>query len=157
MRKHSRRCLIFLVRPACDDLQGIISQLPLQRLRLAPRPTHPYIALFVNRQDGSARRRRSATSLESRSSRGGGGCILLPIAAGQPDLFPKRPPNLRAGMPSSVIAHVGSGCRIVGPKVLAAVAPTRFVLNASWFTRFNCRFAVLRGYVRLHGGLGRFH
>ena len=73
----------------------------------------------------------------SRSSRGEGGCILLPKAAGQLDLSPKRRPNLRAGLPSSVIAHVGSGCRIVGPEVLAAVAPARFVLNASWFTRFN--------------------
>src|SRR5258705_13329230 len=57
--------------------------------------------------------------------------------AGQLDLSPKRRPNLWAGMPSSVIAHVGSGCRIVGPEVLAAVAPERFVLNASWFIRFN--------------------
>src|SRR5229473_7832874 len=82
------------------------------------------------------------------------GCILLPKAAGQLDLSPKRRPNLWAGMPSSVIPHVGSGCRIVGPEVLAAVAPERFVLNASWFTRFNCRCAVLRGHVRLHCGLG---
>src|ERR1700716_4224079 len=60
-------------------------------------------------------------------------------------------------MPSSVIAHVGSGCRIVGAEVLAAAAPARFVLNASWFTWFNCRFAVLRGHVRLHCGLGGLH
>src|SRR5207245_2382071 len=58
-------------------------------------------------------------------------------------------------MPLSIIAHVGSGCRNVGPEVLAAVAPAR--LNASWFTRFNCRFAVLRGHVRLHCGLGGLH
>src|SRR5258708_38500869 len=73
--------------------------------------------------------------------------------AGQLDLSPKRRPNLWAGMPPSLIAHVGSGCRIVGPKVLAAVAPARFVLNASWFTRFNCP----RGHVRLHCGLGGLH
>ena len=41
--------------------------------------------------------------------------------------------------------------------MLAAVAPARFVLNASWFSRFNCRFAVLRGHVRLHCGLSRLH
>ena len=57
---------------------------------------------------------------------GGHECILVPIAAknayGQLDLSPKCRLSLWAGMALSVIALVGSGCWIVGPIVLAAVA-----------------------------------
>ena len=45
------RNLIFLVLATRHDLQRIIRQWPLQRLRLFPRRAHPDIALFVRRQD----------------------------------------------------------------------------------------------------------
>src|SRR6266404_2648398 len=58
------------VYPTCHDLECIIRQRPLQRHRLIPRRSHPYVALFVSRQDhpawpsaGSARPSRSARSL----------------------------------------------------------------------------------------------
>jgi hypothetical protein len=40
---------IFFVRPAHHDLERIIRQRPLQRLRLISRRAHPQIALFVTR------------------------------------------------------------------------------------------------------------
>ena len=43
--------LVLLVRSPRDDLQGVIRQRPLQRLRLVPRRAHPDVALFVRRQD----------------------------------------------------------------------------------------------------------
>src|SRR5258708_24370014 len=61
-------------------------------------------------------------------------------------------------MALSVIALVGSGCWIVGPIALAAVA---IVLAhgalARCFNRFNCRFAVLWRHVQLLCGLGGLH
>jgi hypothetical protein len=42
----SRRCLIFLIRTARDDLQGIIRQRPLQRLCLIPWRAHPDVAFL---------------------------------------------------------------------------------------------------------------
>ncbi|MEH2563463.1 hypothetical protein V1289_003090 [Bradyrhizobium sp. AZCC 2289] len=43
--------LVFLVDSSRDDLERIIRQRPLQRLRLIPRRAHPDIALLVRRQD----------------------------------------------------------------------------------------------------------
>jgi hypothetical protein len=47
----SRRCLILLVRPTRVDLECIISQRSLQRLRLVSWRAHPNVALLVGRQD----------------------------------------------------------------------------------------------------------
>src|SRR5438477_3540921 len=62
-------------------------------------------------------------------------------------------------MALSVIALVGSGCWIVGPIVLAAVAIVLAHGAALWqwncFNRFNCRIAVLwrHAFRLLCGGL----
>jgi hypothetical protein len=42
---------IFLIRTAHDDLERIVRQRPLQRLRLIPWRAHPNIALFIGGQD----------------------------------------------------------------------------------------------------------
>ena len=42
---------VFLVRPSHHDLERIIRQWPLQRLRLVPRRAHPDIALLIGHQD----------------------------------------------------------------------------------------------------------
>src|SRR5258708_36775675 len=61
-------------------------------------------------------------------------------------------------MALSVIALVGSGCWIVGPIALAAVAIVwAHGALARWFNRFNCRFAVLWRHVQLLCGLGGLH
>jgi hypothetical protein len=44
-RRISRRCPIFLVRAAHNDLERVIEQGPLQGLRFIPRRTHPHVAL----------------------------------------------------------------------------------------------------------------
>ena len=44
-------CLVFLVSAAHHDLERVIRQWPLQRLRLIPRRTHPDVALFIRGQD----------------------------------------------------------------------------------------------------------
>jgi hypothetical protein len=41
------RCANFLVCAARHDLDGVVSQRPLQRLRLVPRRAHPDVALLV--------------------------------------------------------------------------------------------------------------
>jgi hypothetical protein len=46
-----RRSLIFLVRSACNDLERVIRQWPLQRLRLTPWRSHPNVPLFIGGQD----------------------------------------------------------------------------------------------------------
>jgi hypothetical protein len=43
------RLLVFLLRPAHDDLECIIWQWPLERLGLIPRHAHPNVALLVGR------------------------------------------------------------------------------------------------------------
>ena len=50
-KNFSRGHPIFLVLAAHHDLERIIGQWPLQRLRLIPRRAHPDIALFVGDQD----------------------------------------------------------------------------------------------------------
>src|SRR4029077_19418406 len=44
---NSCRYPIFLVHAPHDDLERIIRQRPLQRLRLVPRRTHPHVALLA--------------------------------------------------------------------------------------------------------------
>jgi hypothetical protein len=47
----SGRCLVFLVRAPRDNLEGIILQRSLQRLRLISGRAHPDVALLVAGQD----------------------------------------------------------------------------------------------------------
>ena len=158
------RRLLCLVSAASHDLQRLIRQAALsdfatsQDARIQTSRSSsvvkitPRHRLRVDRLDDRVRRRRrEAAAAEVRA---GAFCYHSGSAR---LVSQQRRPNLWAGMPSSVIALIGSGCRIVGPEVLAAVAPARFVRNARWFMRSNCRFAVLRGHVRLHCGLGGLH
>lgn len=49
---NARSCrAVLLVRPTRNDLQGILRQRSLQRLRLIPRRPHPNVALLIRRQD----------------------------------------------------------------------------------------------------------
>ena len=50
-RPHHYANLVFLVRAARDNLERVIRQRPLQRLRLVPRRAHPDVPLLVGRQD----------------------------------------------------------------------------------------------------------
>jgi hypothetical protein len=47
----SCRRLIFLVSPTGDDLERVIRQRALPRLRLIPWRSHPHVPLFIGRQD----------------------------------------------------------------------------------------------------------
>jgi hypothetical protein len=51
MGSNNLRRSIFFRRAARDDLQRVIRQWPLQRLRFIPRSTQPDVALFSGRQD----------------------------------------------------------------------------------------------------------
>ena len=75
-RSLSRRGLVFLVRAAHHDLQRIILQWPLQRLRFIPRRAHPDIALLVRRQDN--RHGLAMDRLDHNVRRGGQETVLRP-------------------------------------------------------------------------------
>lgn len=51
------RRLVFLLRPAHHDLEGVIRQWLLQRLRLVPRRAYPHVALLGGREGPPAVRR----------------------------------------------------------------------------------------------------
>jgi hypothetical protein len=49
--KERRTFLVFLLGAAHNDVQCVIGQRPLQRLRLIPRRAQPDVALFLGGQD----------------------------------------------------------------------------------------------------------
>jgi hypothetical protein len=59
---------VFLLGAAHDDLERVVSQRPLQRLRLIPRRAHPDIPFFIGRQDH--RHRLRVDRLDHRVRRG---------------------------------------------------------------------------------------
>ena len=143
-----RCCPVLLIGTARNDLEGVIRQGSLQRLRLIQRRAHPHVVLLLCRQD--RRHRLGMDRLNDRVRRGGRS------AAGE---FGHGLSASNRRMSSESRSTANNNARAGASGVLRCCSQSRKVVmgrwnasaNSTWVIPRRCRSTLTRGSRRIFG------